>query len=96
MTKGKGKRKGKSPEAEKGFCSVQADSLRVGEDLTRLIWGFTKIRGTILGVPIVPIIRIIIFWGLHWGPLILGNYHIEPCRDTLGALWVMVFLEIRM
>ena len=36
-------------------------------------WGFPKIRGTILGVPIV---RTIVFWGLHWGPLILGNYHI--------------------
>ena len=21
-----------------------------------------------------PIIRIIVFWGLYWGPLILGNY----------------------
>ena len=27
--------------------------------------GFPKIRGTILGVPI----RIIVFWGLYWGPL---------------------------
>ena len=38
-----------------------------------LIWGFPKIRGTFLGVPIV---RIIVFWGLYWGPPILGNYHI--------------------
>ena len=30
-------------------------------------------RGTILGVPII---RIIVFWDLYWGPLILGNYHI--------------------
>ena len=31
-----------------------------------------------LGVPFlgVPIIRTIVFWGLHWSPLILGNYHI--------------------
>ena len=36
------------------------------------IWGFPKIRGTILGVPII---RTIIYWGLYWGPLILGNYH---------------------
>ena len=30
-----------------------------------------------LGVPYwgVPIIRNKIFWGLDWGPLILGNYH---------------------
>ena len=37
-------------------------------------WGFPKIRGTILGVPII---RIIVFWGLYWGLLILGNYHIS-------------------
>ena len=39
------------------------------------IWGFPKIRGTILGVPII---RTIVFWGLYWGPLILGNYHMSP------------------
>ena len=31
------------------------------------IWGFLKIRGTILGVPIK---RTIVFWGLYWGPSI--------------------------
>ena len=36
-------------------------------------WGFPKIRGTLSGIPII---RIIIFWGLHWGPLIQGNYQI--------------------
>ena len=44
------------------------------------IWGFPKIRGTILGVPII---RTIVFWGLYWGPLILGNYHIDPFRHSL-------------
>ena len=24
----------------------------------------------------VPIIRTIVFWGLYWGPLILGMYHL--------------------
>ena len=38
----------------------------------RNIWGFPKIRGTILGVPII---RTIVFGGLHWGPLILEKYH---------------------
>ena len=33
--------------------------------LSRLLWGFPKIRGTILGVPIR---RTIVFWGLYWGP----------------------------
>ena len=36
------------------------------------IWGFPKIMGTLLGVPII---RVIVFWGLYWGPLILGNYY---------------------
>ena len=38
------------------------------------IRGFPK-----LGVPFsgVPIIRTILFWGLYWGPLILGNYHLS-------------------
>ena len=39
-----------------------------------LKWGFPKIRGTILGVPII---RIIVYWCLYWGPLILGNYQIK-------------------
>ena len=29
-------------------------------------WGLPKIRGTLLGVPII---RTILFWGLYWGPL---------------------------
>ena len=43
---------------------------------------FPKIRGTLSGIPII---RTIVFWGLYWGPLILGNYHIY-----LG--WTSVFL----
>ena len=38
------------------------------------IWGFPKIRGTFLGVPII---RTIVYWGLDWGTLILGNYHMK-------------------
>ena len=34
--------------------------------------GVSKIRGTILGVPII---RAIVYWGLYWGTLIWGNYH---------------------
>ena len=40
---------------------------------TYSIWGFPEIRGTILGVPII---RTVVFWGLYWGSLTLGNYHI--------------------
>ena len=39
----------------------------------KAIWGFPKLRGTFLEVPRI---RIIVYWGLHWGPLVLGNYHI--------------------
>ena len=42
--------------------------------LINAIWGFPKIRCTLLGVPII---RTIVFWGLYWGPLILGNYHMS-------------------
>ena len=40
-----------------------------------LIWGFPKIMGTLLGVPIL---GIIVFGGPYEGPLILGNCHIYP------------------
>ena len=48
-------------------------------------WGFPKIRGTVLGVPII---RIIVYGDLYWGPLnpkpyTPGNYHITSLR--MGA-----------
>ena len=36
--------------------------------------GFPKIRDTFLGVPII---GTIVFGGLCWGPIILGNYQIS-------------------
>ena len=36
----------------------------------------------------VPITRSIVFWGLYWGPPILGNYHIRIPRDLLGCLGI--------
>ena len=51
-------------------------------------WGFPKIRGTFLGFPII---RTIVFWGLYWGPLILGNYQIGKAI----ALHVEVFKGAR-
>ena len=43
------------------------------------MWEFPKIKGTFLGVPIL---RIIIYWGLYWGTLILGKYHVEDyCEE---------------
>ena len=38
--------------------------------------GFPKIRGTFL---VVPIIRLIVFWGLYWCPLVLGNCQAASC-----------------
>ena len=42
--------------------------------------------GTILGVLIR---RIIVFWGLYWGPPILGNYQILIIRIIIfwGLYW---------
>ena len=52
--------------------------------LCRALWGlgFPKIGGTILGVSII---RTIVYWGLNWGPLILGKYHIAPRLLGLGV-----------
>ena len=42
--------------------------------MARPKWWFPKIKGTFLGVPLI---RTIIYWGIYWGTLILGNYQIE-------------------
>ena len=59
--------------------------------LQRDMWGFPKIRGTRLGVLIM---RIIIFGGLYWGPIILGNYHMrlrvsKAHTDDIGDVEVL-------
>ena len=45
--------------------------------------GFRK-----LGIPFwgVPIIRLKIFWGQYWGPVILGNYLLVGEYATCGAV----------
>ena len=48
------------------------------------IWVFSKIRGTLLGVPIK---RIIVLRGLHWGPPVLGHCHTWLGVQGLG--WVV-------
>ena len=40
-------------------------------------WRFPKIKGTLLGGPIM---RTIVFWGLYWRPPIWGNYHLTGRR----------------
>ena len=49
-----------------------------------IICGFHKIQGTFLGVPVT---SVFVFWGLYWGPLIVGNYGLNlgwggPIGDT--------------
>ena len=39
--------------------------------------GFPKLRGTFLGAPII---KTTVYWGLYWGPLILGNYRLVVAR----------------
>ena len=43
------------------------------KNTTHTTWGFPKVRGTLLGVPII---RIIVFCSLYQGPFILGNNHV--------------------
>ena len=52
-------------------------------------WQLPKIGGTILAVPII---RIIVFGVLYWGPLILGNYHMDPLGEStdLNQLWTLI------
>ena len=50
--------------------------------------------GTFLGVPII---RTIIFWGLYWGPPVLGNYHIiipETYNHDKVATSVCLYIEV--
>ena len=46
-------------------------------------WGFPKTRATSLGVPII---RIIVFGGLYWGPPILGKIPSSTYIGLLGAV----------
>ena len=62
-----------------GCSRLLGGSWRSGKFQTQrvTIWGFPKIRGTLLEIPII---RTVVFWGLYWGPRILGNYHIGTAR----------------
>ena len=41
----------------------------------------------------VPIIRIIVFWGLYWGPLVLGNYQIVVTTIVVVIMIVVIPLQ---
>ena len=44
-----------------------------------MVFWFLKMRGNCLGVPMI---RIIVYWGLHWGPPILQHYQINLSRSN--------------
>ena len=53
----------RAQEAQSGQCwNKHAHPLNIWMPL--YTWGFPKIRGTLLGVPII---RIIVHWGRYWG-----------------------------
>ena len=52
-------------------------------------WGFPKIRGTILGVPIL---RTIVYWGLYWGPPFLGKNNLGLLRIWCSDRVLVVLL----
>ena len=43
----------------------------------------------------VPIIRIIVFWGLHRVPLFLGNYYISAAEPVVVLYWLEVAHQLR-
>ena len=53
--------------------------------------GFPKLGVPFLGIPII---RTIVFWGLYWGPLILGNYHISQGIMYIGSCRLLVPFSI--
>ena len=53
--------------------------------LTEFIWGFPKIRGTILRAPII---RSIVFWVLYWGPPGLLTEFIWGIVKIMVPFWV--------
>ena len=78
------------------FCTDSEDIMRRADLeschvlLPCNMWGFPKIRGTFL---MVPIIRTIVYWGLYWGTPYFGDGKEEmpwkegcgwelACRDT--------------
>ena len=65
-----------------GVCSSRQHGVRLGAVFIRTaavitIWGFPKIRGTLLGVPII---RIIVSWGSILGSPYFGKlpFRLEP------------------
>ena len=58
--------------------------MRVTEGYSQVIYGsFPK-----TGVPFEGSLKgLQVFWGLYWGPLILGNYHMEGLWGCKGSIY---------
>ena len=50
--------------------------------ITAKYGSFLQLRVPFFGVPII---GIIVYWGLYWGPLILGNYHMNAKKNVFGG-----------
>ena len=67
----------------KGALTVDVGLVMDGRAMLGHIWVVPKIKGPLLGVPII---RMIVFWGLYCGPPILGSYHLGNFRGSWGPL----------
>ena len=75
------------------FYKVRKKSARRGSlNILTSCWGFPKIRGTSLGVPII---MTIISWCLYWGPPILGNYLLGRATFTFAAALASLRVQAR-
>ena len=52
----------------------------------KLKWGFPKIMGTFLGVPVI---RIVVYWGLYWVPLFWETTKYQPSKSPNTGLWLV-------
>ena len=60
-----------------GFGVLFSDSKGSSREARESFAGFPKFRVPFLGLPII---RTIVFWGVYWGPLIFGKYHLSKFR----------------
>ena len=66
------------------YPAIEAMDLCIQLCKAKAIQRFPKIRGTFLGAPVI---RILVFWGLYWGPPILGNYHTGSAPSLVLKQW---------
>ena len=55
-------------------------------------WGFPNIRGTIFGGLIL---RIVVYWGLYWGPPTWGKYHVNSIKEPGWSRQIQNLYEVK-